>query len=289
LTIDNLQLKIKAEVWQNSPATSHQPPKTSQMSSIILKIEQNIGYIMLNRPEVFNSFNRDMALEMQSALDTCANDKAVRVIVIKGEGKAFCAGQDLKEVTTPELMPGFRKILEEHYNPIIERIRMIDKPIVAAVNGVAAGAGANIALACDIVVASENAAFIQAFSKIGLVPDSAGTFFLPRLIGFQKASALMMLGDKVNAKDAFEMGMIYKFYPTALFDEEIEKLAATLSQMPTHAIALTKKLLNKSMVNDLQQQLSMESDLQIEASDSYDYNEGVNAFIEKRQPVFKGE
>jgi 2-(1,2-epoxy-1,2-dihydrophenyl)acetyl-CoA isomerase len=174
------------------------------MRSILLKIENNIGYITLNRPEVFNSFNREMALLMQDTLDQCAKDENIRAIVITGAGKAFCAGQDLKEVTTPELMPGFRKILEEHYNPIIERIRTINKPIVAAVNGVAAGAGANIALACDIVVASEAAAFIQAFSKIGLVPDSAGTFFLPRLIGFQKASALMMLGDKVGAQEAFQ-------------------------------------------------------------------------------------
>lgn len=259
------------------------------MNLILVEIASGIATIKLNRPEVFNSFNREMALELQSVLDKCAADKEVRAIVIKGEGKAFCAGQDLKEVTTPELMPGFKKILEEHYNPIISKIRTIDKPVIAAVNGVAAGAGANIALACDIVVANENAAFIQAFSKIGLVPDSAGTFFLPRLIGFQKASALMMLGDKVGAKEAFEMGMIYKFYPTALFEEEVGKLAATLSQMPTHAIALTKKLLNKSMINDLQQQLSMESELQIEASGSYDYNEGVKAFIEKRQPNFKGE
>ncbi|RZJ30936.1 MAG: 2-(1,2-epoxy-1,2-dihydrophenyl)acetyl-CoA isomerase, partial [Flavobacterium sp.] len=180
------------------------------MNPISLKIENNIALISLNRPEVFNSFNREMALELQSALDKCSDSDDVRVIIIKGEGKAFCAGQDLKEVTTPELMPGFKKILDEHYNPIIQRLRTIEKPIVAAVNGVAAGAGANIALACDIVVASENASFIQAFSKIGLVPDSAGTFFLPRLIGFQKASALMMLGDKVSAREAFEIGMIYK-------------------------------------------------------------------------------
>jgi len=258
------------------------------MSSILLKIENSIGFITLNRPEVFNSFNREMALLMQETLDKCASDSNVRAIVISGSGKAFCAGQDLKEVTTPELNPGFRKILEEHYNPIIERIRMIEKPIVAAVNGVAAGAGANIALACDIVVASENAAFIQAFSKIGLVPDSAGTFFLPRLIGFQKASALMMLGDKVSAQDAFDMGMIYKFYTVAIFDEEVQKLATTLSQMPTHALALTKKLLNRSMINNLQEQLALESDLQIDASSSNDYREGVNAFMEKRTPEFKG-
>ena len=258
------------------------------MSSIVLKIENNIGYITLNRPEVFNSFNREMALLLQETLDKCAGDNNVRAIVITGSGKAFCAGQDLKEVTTPELMPGFRKILEEHYNPIIERIRTIEKPIVAAVNGVAAGAGANIALACDIVVATENASFIQAFSKIGLVPDSAGTFFLPRLIGFQKASALMMLGDKVSAREAFEIGMIYKFYSVAFFEEEVEKLAVTLSQMPTHALALTKKLLNRSMINNLQEQLAMESDLQIDASSSNDYQEGVNAFMEKRAPEFKG-
>ncbi|HEX9979694.1 MAG TPA: enoyl-CoA hydratase-related protein [Flavobacterium sp.] len=258
------------------------------MSSILLSIEDSIAFITLNRPEVFNSFNREMALSMQETLDKCAADDSIRAIVITGSGKAFCAGQDLKEVTTPELNPGFRKILEEHYNPIIERIRSIEKPILAAVNGVAAGAGANIALACDIVVASENASFIQAFSKIGLIPDSAGTFFLPRLIGFQKASALMMLGDKVSAQEAYNIGMIYKFYPVALFEEEIHKLAVALSQMPTHALALTKKLLNRSMINNLQEQLALESDLQIDASSSYDYQEGVNAFMEKRTPEFKG-
>src|SRR6478672_4764222 len=165
------------------------------MSSVLLKIESNIAFINLNRPEVFNSFNREMALSLQKMLDDCEADASVRAIVISGNGKAFCAGQDLKEVTDPKLNPGFRKILEEHYNPIIQKIRTIEKPIIAAVNGVAAGAGANIALACDIVVATENASFIQAFSKIGLIPDSAGTFFLPRLVGFQKATAMMMLGD----------------------------------------------------------------------------------------------
>ena len=258
------------------------------MSSIVLKIANNIATITLNRPEVFNSFNREMALLMQQTLDDCANNQNVRAIVITGSGKAFCAGQDLKEVTTPELNPGFRKILEEHYNPIVSRIRTIEKPIVAAVNGDAAGAGANIALACDIVIAAENASFIQAFSKIGLVPDSAGTFFLPRLIGFQKASALMMLGDKVSAQEAFNIGMIYKFYPVAFFEEEIQKIATTLANMPTKAIGLTKKLLNESLSNNLQQQLALESDLQIEASSSNDYREGVNAFMEKRTPEFRG-
>lgn len=258
------------------------------MSSILLKKENSIAFITLNRAEVFNSFNREMALQLQQILDECAQDDSVRALVITGSGKAFCAGQDLKEVTTPELNPGFLKILEEHYNPIITRLRSINKPIVAAVNGVAAGAGANIALACDIVVASEAASFIQAFSKIGLIPDSAGTFFLPRLIGMQKASALMMLGDKVSAIDAYQMGMIYKVYPTALFEDEVRQLAETLSKMPTHALALTKQLLNKSMTNNLLEQLAMESELQINASSSNDYKEGVNAFMEKRAPEFKG-
>lgn len=189
-------------------------------NSIELKIENNVAWISLNRPEVFNSFNREMALSLQDKLDECNNNQAVRAIVLTGNGKAFCAGQDLKEVTDPELNPGFRKILEEHYNPIIQKIRNIEKPIIGAVNGVAAGAGANIALACDIVVASENASFIQAFSKIGLIPDSAGTFFLPRLIGFQKATALMMLGDKVSAEEALTMGMIYKIYPTSFLKKK---------------------------------------------------------------------
>jgi len=257
-------------------------------NSIELKIENNIAWIYLNRPDVFNSFNREMALSLQTSLDKCANDNNVRAIVITGNGKAFCAGQDLKEVTTPELNPGFRKILEEHYNPIIQRIRTIEKPIIAAVNGVAAGAGANIALACDIVVVTEHASFIQAFSKIGLVPDSGGTFFLPRLIGFQRASALMMLGDKVTAAQALVMGMIYKEYPTATFEEEVQTLAEKLAAMPTKALGLTKRLLNQSMTNTLEQQLAQESDLQIEASSSNDYNEGVTAFVEKRAPEFKG-
>jgi len=257
-------------------------------NSIELKIENKIAFITLNRPDVFNSFNREMALSMQETLDNCANDTNVRAIVITGNGKAFCAGQDLKEVTDPNLNPGFRKILEEHYNPIIQKIRNIEKPIIGAVNGVAAGAGANIALACDIVLASENASFIQAFSKIGLVPDSAGTFFLPRLIGFQKASALMMLGDKVSAHEAEKLGMVYKVIATENFIDEVTKLAETIAQMPTKAIGLTKRLLNQSMTNNLEQQLALESNLQIEASSSNDYKEGVTAFVEKRKPEFNG-
>lgn len=258
-------------------------------NSVTLKIENKIACITLNRPEVFNSFNREMAFLLQKTLENCEYDSSVRALVITGNGKAFCAGQDLKEVTDPALNPGFKKILEEHYNPIIQKIRSIEKPIIAAVNGVAAGAGANIALACDLVVASEKASFIQAFSKIGLIPDCAGTFFLPRLIGFQRAAALMLLGDKVSAKEALDMGMIYKVLPTDSFEEEVAKLASTLANMPTKAIGLTKRLLNQSATNSLEQQLKLEAALQIEASISDDYKEGVAAFMEKRKPEFKGK
>ncbi len=259
------------------------------MNSIEIKIENKIAFITLNRPEVFNSFNREMALRLQNIFDDCETNDEIRAIVLTGNGKAFCAGQDLKEVTSPELNPGFKKILEEHYNPIITRIRNIEKPILAAVNGVAAGAGANIALACDVVVASDQASFIQAFSLIGLIPDSGGTFFLPRLIGFQKASALAMLGDKISAEEAEKMGMIYKSVPSNEFESTIQKLANKLATMPTRALALIKKSLNQSLSNDLKSQLDLESKYQIEAAGTEDYAEGVTAFIEKRKPNFKGK
>jgi len=255
---------------------------------ILIEIDNKVAYITLNRPEVFNSFNREMALKLQDVLDECESNDAVRAIVLTGNGRAFCAGQDLKEVTDPELNPGFKKILEEHYNPIITRIRAIKKPVIAAVNGVAAGAGANIALACDIVVAHEKVSFIQAFSLIGLVPDSAGTFFLPRLIGFQKASALAMLGDKVSAEEAERLGMIYKVIPLESFKEDVNKLALKLANMPTKALGFIKELFNQSMTNTLDEQLALESKLQIDAAQSEDYAEGVAAFIEKRKPNFKG-
>lgn len=259
------------------------------MSSIQKSIENGVATLTFNRPEVFNSFNREMAFLLQDELEACNKDRQVRAIILTGSGKAFCAGQDLKEITDPELNPGFKKILEEHYNPIIEKIRAIEKPIIAAVNGVAAGAGANIALACDIVIAHEKVSFIQAFSKIGLVPDSAGTFFLPRLIGFGKASALMMLGDKISATEAEKMGMIYKVTTLDEFNNTVTTTAVTLAQMPTKAIGLTKRLLNVSMTNNLEDQLALEGKLQIEASESEDFKEGVDAFVNKRRPVFKGK
>ncbi len=258
------------------------------MEPIIFTRESGIATIKLNRPKAYNSVTRQLALDFQAALDECATDNSVRCVVITGEGKAFCAGQDLVEVTSPEAMPGFKSILEEHYAPIVRKIRNLKKPVVAKVNGVAAGAGANIALACDIVIANENAAFIQAFSAIGLIPDSAGTFFLPRLVGFQKASALAMLGDKVSAQEAERMGMIYKYFPESELDEAVQKVAHKLANMPTKGLAYTKEAFNSSLTNDLEQQLEVENRLQIAASETEDYTEGVSAFVEKRKPEFKG-
>lgn len=259
------------------------------MKPIIFSIEAGIATIKLNRPLAYNSVTRELALSFIAALEDCTNDPQVRVVIITGEGKAFCAGQDLVEVTDPEKNPGFDKILVEHYAPIIKKIREIEKPVIAKVNGVAAGAGANIALACDIVMATEKASFIQAFSAIGLIPDSAGTFFLPRLVGFQKASALAILGDKVSAQEAESMGMIYQYYPEEEFDEAVNKVAAKLSKAPTKGLGLTKRALNQSLSNDLYQQLDVENDLQITASNTADYKEGVDAFVNKRKPIFKGE
>ena len=258
-------------------------------STIEVKVDNGVAVVALNRPEVFNSFNREMALQLQKVLDDCEANTDVRTIILTGNGKAFCAGQDLKEVTDPDKNPGFKNILEEHYNPIIRRIRAIEKPIVAGVNGVAAGAGANIALACDIVIANAEASFIQAFSKIGLIPDSGGTFVLPRLIGFQRASALAMLGDKVMADEAQQMGMIYKSVPAADFEGHVLKTAEKLAKMPTKALGLIKKSFNASLNNSLEEQLALESKYQIEASETADYREGVAAFVEKRKPNFKGE
>ncbi len=255
---------------------------------IIKSLINGVCELRLNRPEVFNSFNKNMALAFQDALDECEINDEVRVILITGQGKAFCAGQDLSEAIDPD-GPELSHIVEKHYNPIIERIRNIEKPIVAAVNGVAAGAGANIALACDITIAKKSASFIQAFSKIGLIPDSGGTFFLPRIIGVQKALALMMTGDKISAEEAERMNMIYKVVEDDLFESEVSIFVQKLALMPTKGLGLTKKAVNQSFGNNLTQQLVVEKDLQTEAGNTYDFKEGVNAFVEKRKPIFIGK
>ncbi|MEI6021889.1 MAG: enoyl-CoA hydratase-related protein [Bacteroidota bacterium] len=258
------------------------------MSFILSETKENVLTLTLNRPDKFNSFNREMALQLIDALDSAANDKTVRAIVITGAGKAFCAGQDLSEAIDPN-GPGIKKIVEEHYNPIILKIRNIEKPVIAAVNGVAAGAGANIALACDIVFVGKSASFIQAFSKIGLIPDSGGTFTLPRLIGFNLASALMITGDKVTADEAIQYGMAYKKFEDNDLMSQAHINAQHIAAMPTKAIGNTKRLLNQTYNNTLVQQLDLERDIQIESANTYDYKEGVNAFLEKRKAEFKGE
>jgi len=243
--------------------------------------------IRFNRPQRYNSFIRAMALDFQEKIANCSKD-GTRCLVITGEGKAFSAGQDLNEVTDPE-GPELQRIVAEHFNPIIKAIRNLEMPVIAAVNGAAAGAGANIALACDIVVAKTSSYFLQAFSHIGLIPDSGGTYHLPRLIGFQRASALMMLGEKVSATDAEMMGMIYKAIPDEDWESYVSTLAQRLAEMPTRGLALTKMALKMSLDNNLNQQLDIEEELQTAAGQTEDYNEGVKAFLEKRKPMFKGK
>lgn len=250
--------------------------------------EGSVAYLILNRPDKYNSFTREMALMMQDALQDANQDEAIRVMVVTGAGKAFCAGQDLVEAIDPE-MPGLGEIIEVHLNPIVRQIVASKKPVIAAINGVAAGAGANLAFACDITIAKTSVSFIQAFSKIGLIPDTAGTYTLPRLIGHAKASALMMLGDKVSASDAERIGMIYKVVADEDFDAEIQKITQKVANMPTTALAYIKKVLHQSWDNSLEEQLALEKEYQIAAGDTHDHKEGVNAFIEKRKAVFTGK
>lgn len=258
------------------------------MPSILLSKADGVATITLNRPEAYNSINSELAHEWIAALDDCAADPDVRAIVLTGSGKAFCAGQDLKEVTDPGLNPGFEVLMKEHYSPIIRRLYTLEKPVVAAVNGVAAGAGANFALACDIIIATEKASFIQAFSAIGLIPDSGGTYTLPRIVGRAKAMAYTMLGDKISATEAERVGMIYKAVPAEEFDSTVAAISSRLAKMATKGLGLTKRAMNASLDNSFDEQINLETTLQLEASSTDDYHEGVAAFVEKRKPNFKG-
>jgi len=250
------------------------------------KIDEGVGIITLARPDVLNSFNIPMGREVRDALERCRDEEHIRAILLTGEGRGFCAGQELQEAID-ENGPGIGKIVEETYNPIITLIRTIEKPVICLVNGVAAGAGANIALACDVTFAVESAKFVQAFSSIGLVPDSGGTFTLPRLIGRQRAAALMYTADKVSAQEAEAMGMIYKCIGNDAHEEALA-FAKKLAVRPTRGIGLTKRALNASATNDMATQLDLEKALQIEAYNTEDCKEGVQAFLEKRVPKYTG-
>lgn len=258
---------------------------------IVVETAGGVQTITFNRPDVLNSFNTPMALEVQAALAVAAADPAIRAVLLTGAGRAFCAGQDLEEVRPVEGGDArdFASHVQTVYNPIVRAIRQLEKPVVAAVNGVAAGAGANLALTCDLVLASAQAAFLQAFVKIGLVPDTGGTFFLPRLVGMARATAMMLLGEKVTAQQALEAGMIYRVVEADRLLAEASELAARLATQPTYGIGLTKRLLNASLVNGLEAQLDLEAELQGAAGRSADYAEGVAAFLARRAPVFTGK
>ncbi|HEX3159118.1 MAG TPA: 2-(1,2-epoxy-1,2-dihydrophenyl)acetyl-CoA isomerase PaaG [Gemmatimonadaceae bacterium] len=257
---------------------------------IVRETSQGVAVLTLNRPDVLNSFNSRMARELREALDACAADDTVRAVLLTGAGRGFCGGQDLADVDFPEdgSAPDLGAIVHDSYNPLIRRLRTIEKPVVCAVNGVAAGAGANLALACDIVIAAETASFVQAFVKVGLIPDSGGTFMLPRLVGLARATAMMMLGEKVTGDQAVAMGLIHQTCPPQVLFDTAFRMATQLAAMPTRALGLMKRALNASLTNDLHDQLDVEEALQREAGRSADHAEGVQAFLEKRKPCFTG-
>ena len=261
------------------------------MSSILVSLDAGVLSITLNRPDKLNAFNPEMHQLLKAALERARDESAVRVVLLTGAGKGFCAGQDLSE---RNVAPGAAPIdlsvtIGSYYNPLVRRMRELPKPVICAVNGIAAGAGANIALACDLVIAARSASFLQAFSRIGLLPDSGGTYFLPRLAGTARAMGLALLADRLSAEDAERWGLIWKAVDDAQLMQEVSSIAKTFSEGPTRAYGLIKKALYASASNTLDAQLDLERDLQREAGLSEDYREGVAAFLQKRKPVFKGK
>ena len=258
--------------------------------SILLEISDGVAKITLNRPDKLNSFNADMHGQLRAALEKIQLDKSVRSLLITGAGRGFCAGQDLSDrnVAVGAAPPDLAFTLDTYYNPLVRTLRALPMPVICAVNGVAAGAGANIVLACDIVLAARSANFIQSFSKIGLLPDSGGTYYLPRLIGNARAMGLAMLGEKLSAEQAEQWGLIWKCVDDDKLQDEAMKLAKYFATQPTKGLGFIKQALQASQNNSLDEQLDLERDLQKIAGQSDDYREGVSAFMQKRAPVFKG-
>ena len=264
----------------------------TEFETIEVETADRICTITMNRPDVYNALNDALTFELQDALKNAARDAKVSVIVLTGAGKAFCSGQDLGDLKTkyvPGYVPHLGSDLHKRYNPIVKRIREIDKPVIAAVNGVAAGAGLSFALACDIRIASEKASFTEVFINVGLIPDSGSTWTLPRLVGLSKAMELCFTGDKIDAAEAFRIGLVNRVVPADELVAETNTLATRLAALPARGIALTKRLLNQSYDNTLDQQLEAEAFAQETAALTEDHYEGVVAFIEKRKPEFKGQ
>ena len=256
--------------------------------SILLERTGAVRRLTLNRPDKLNSFTRAMLSEIGDALNEIAQDDDARVLVISGAGRAFCAGQDLREAEAVEDGAAVRAVVERHYNPMIRLIRSMRIPVVAAVNGIAAGAGASLAVACDLVIAAQSASFVLAFSRVGLVPDAGASYFVPRLIGQARALGLAMLAEPVEASRAADWGLIWRAVPDAEFAAAVETAAEHLAQLPTAAIGLLKQAINASGHHSMEQQLALEAELQAQAAETEDFQEGLHAFLEKRSPRFTG-
>ncbi len=257
---------------------------------VLSELHDGVLVLMLNRPDVLNSFTLAMAAELQAGLARAARDPEVRAVLLTGSGRGFCAGQDLQEALPKDggPMPDISEIVRASYNPIILAIRQLEKPVVCAVNGVAAGAGANLAFACDLTIAAEEAVFVESFAKLGLIPDTSGTFFVPRLVGPQRATGMFFLAEKMHAAKAKEWGLIWEVVPFAQLHEVSLHLAKQLASQATRGFGLTKRAMNASWGNTLEQQLEVEAQLMQQAGRTADYEEGVRAFLEKRKPTYTG-
>lgn len=260
------------------------------MSEIVFQAADGVATVTLNRPDVLNSFTRPMARQLRETLERVAADDSIRAVVLTGAGRGFCAGQDLAEALpqTGAAMPDLGDIVRDSYNPVIRAIRTLEKPVICAVNGVAAGAGANLAFACDIVFAAANSSFVQSFAKIGVIPDSGGTFILPRIVGLHRATVMTMLAEKMTPEQAREWGLVYMVVEPEALMQTATGVARQLATQPTRALGLIKRGFNRSLGVDLDGQLDYEEELQREAGQTEDYTEGVRAFLEKRKPVFRG-